>query len=203
LEGFDVSGGGESKDRLDVGGEGSDAGGGDVVAQEIGGGGGKGGLGSVDVKTVVGKGGENLVKVLEVLLGGGAEDKDVIQVYENERKGVEKGVHEALKGLGSIAEAERHEKEFKKAERGNDGGFADVGRVHGDLVVALLEVDFGENGGAMELRGKVVEVGQGVFVWGGVVVEEAIIAAGSGGAVRLGNHVEGGGPGCGGTANDT
>ena len=105
--------------------------------------------------------------------------------------------------MGGIAEAKRHKKDLKKAKRGDDGGFGDVGRVHGDLVVALSEVDFGKNGGAVELCGKVVEVGQGVFVRGGDVVQEAVVAAGAGAAIRLGNHVEWGGPGCGGTTNDS
>ena len=98
------------------------------MAEVVGGGGGKSGFGSVDVETVGGEEGENLVKVAEVLLWGGAKNEDVVKVNKNERKGVKKGIHEVLKGLGGVAEAKRHEKEFKKAERGNDGGFGDVGK---------------------------------------------------------------------------
>ena len=47
-----------------------------------------------------------------------------------------------------------------------------------------------------------MEVGQGVLVRGGDVVEEAVVAAGAGGAIGLGDHVQQGGPGRCRLAND-
>jgi hypothetical protein len=113
------------------------------------GGGGKSGFGGLDVETIGGEDGV-LVEVAEVLLWGGAKNEDVVKVNKNERKGVKKGIHEVLKGLGGVAEAKRHEKELKKGKRGDDGGFGYVGGVHWDLVVTFLEVNFGKNGGVVE-----------------------------------------------------
>jgi hypothetical protein len=44
-----------------------------------------------------------------------AENQDVTEVDENERKGTKKGIHEALECLGSILEAKGCEIEFKKS----------------------------------------------------------------------------------------
>jgi hypothetical protein len=55
-----------------------------------------------------------LLEVAEVFSAGFAEDEDVIEVYEYEGKVTEEGVLEALKDLGSIFEAKRHEVELKQ-----------------------------------------------------------------------------------------
>ncbi len=42
-----------------------------------------------------------------------AGDDDVVQVAEDEGEVLEDAVHEALEGLGCVAEAERHEEVFE------------------------------------------------------------------------------------------
>ena len=71
-----------------------------------------------------------------------------------------------------------------------------------DLVVPLDEVDLGEDATASEVGGEVVKVRDWIGVAGGALVEPAIVAAGAGGAVFLGNHVEAGAPRRVGTAAD-
>ena len=59
------------------------------------------------------------------------------------------------------------------------GGLRDVVWMHGDLLVALQEVQFGEYLHPVEVGGDVCDVGQRVVVWLRDHVETSIIAAGA------------------------
>ena len=65
------------------------------------------------------------------------------------------------------------------AEGRGDGGLRDVVWMHGDLVVALQEVQFGEYLCPVEVGGDVCNVGQRVVVWFRYHVEASIITAGA------------------------
>ena len=51
---------------------------------------------------------------------------------------MKKGVHESLKGLSSIHEAEWHEEKFEKSERGDYRRFWNVVFIHRHLIVSFL-----------------------------------------------------------------
>ena len=65
------------------------------------------------------------------------------------------------------------------AEGHGDGGLRDVVWMHGDLVVALQEVQFGEYLRPVEVGSDVCNVWQRVVVWFRYHVEASIIAAGA------------------------
>jgi len=155
------------EDGVHMGGHGSDAGGGDLVAEEGDRRLSKGALGEVDEEAVVSEEVEELSEVGEVLLEVGAGHQDVVEINKEEGKVLEDVVHEALEGLCRIAEAKGHGEVFVKSEGSNDGGFRNVRGVDGNLVVAFDEVQLGEDGGPVEARGKVLEVRERIAVRSG------------------------------------
>jgi hypothetical protein len=78
--------------------------------------------------------------MLKVFLLVFAENENVIKVNENKRAGTENSIHEALKRLGCIFEAERHEFEFKKSKRSNYCRFRDILSIHWNLIIALFQI---------------------------------------------------------------
>ena len=96
------------EDGVHMTGEGFEAGGEDGMTEEVHGGLGKGALGGVDMETIGGQDGEHLAEMPQVVGMTGGGDEDIIQIDENKGKVAEKAVHEALEGLGGIAESKRH-----------------------------------------------------------------------------------------------
>jgi len=139
-----------------------------------------------------------------VEVGGkvGAGHEDVVQIDENERKVPEKMIHEALKGLCRVFQAERHGEELEEPKRRDDSRFGNILRSDGNLVIAFHKVELGEDVAAMETGGKILEVGQGVAVMNGGQVEAAEITAWPPGAVGFGHKVKRRRPGTVGAAND-
>ena len=107
-----------------------------------------------------------------------------------------------MESLSSIAEAKRHFCEFKKTERGDYCSFGDIGGGDRNLVIALHQVQFGENRGAMETGGEVMEIGKRIAVRNGLKVKAAVVAARPPGAVRLGYEMERRSPRAAGATND-
>jgi hypothetical protein len=105
----------------------------------------KGTLSRVDAEATGGQHIKDLAEVEEMLLPGGAENEEIIKIDKKERKGTEKGVHEALECLGSIFKAKGHEVEFKETKRSDYCGFWNVVFMHGDLIITLFQIKFGEN----------------------------------------------------------
>ena len=128
--------------------------------------------------------------------------QNVVQVDENKRKIAENVIHEPLKCLGSVAETEWHLGELKKPERSDNGGFRDIRGSDRNLVVTLHQVQFGENCGAMETGGQVVEVGERIAVGDGLEVKAAVVAARPPGAIGLGHKMERRSPRAAGATND-
>ena len=73
----------------------------------------------------------------EMLLSGLAGDENVIQVDENKTILAEKAIHEPLKSLGYICQAERHGHILEKSERCNFSRLRDVCLSYRDLVIAF------------------------------------------------------------------
>jgi hypothetical protein len=53
-------------------------------------------------------------------------------------------VHEALKRLGCVAQAEGYEKELEEAKRSGDGGLLDIAGINRNLVVCSNQINLGE-----------------------------------------------------------
>ena len=94
-------------------------------------------FGRVNVQAVGCKSGENSLQMADMLGTAVAENQNVIQIDENERKRSEKTVHEPLESLTGIGKAERHEKKFKQSKGSRDCGLLDVFWRHRDLVIPL------------------------------------------------------------------
>ena len=92
-----------------------------------------------------------------------AENQDV-QVYEDAVDPFQNGVHQPLKSLSCILEAEGYSEKFKQAKRCDDSRLADVAFGYRNLVVASLQVHLGEDGAARKARGEVLDVGYRVSV---------------------------------------
>jgi hypothetical protein len=93
-------------------------------------------------------------EVLDVFLGGAAEDKDIVYIGETEIQVFEDLIHETMEGLVGVSQAKGHKREFKKPKICNKSCLLDVVRVDGNLVVGPDEVDFGKGSAA----GKAVRV---------------------------------------------
>ena len=139
---------------------------------------------------------EDDLEVLEVLLPLVGEHEDVVHVTHAEGQVTEDVIHEALKGGPSIFEAEAGVVECVRPERHNDGRLWYVLGMHWDLKVALHQ--FAEDGGPVEERGNISDVGQWIVVGLGDVIEVPVITAGPDGAVLLNHYMLGRGPRAGG-----
>ena len=97
------------------------------------------------------------MQVVPVFFGGRGEDEDVINIGDAEAEITEDGVYHPLKGGTSVAKAKTGVVESVGAEGRGDGGLRDVVWMHGDLVVALQEVQFGEYLHPVEVGGDVCD----------------------------------------------
>ena len=131
-----------------------------------------------------------ILEVLEVLLPRVGEHEDVVHVTHAEGQVTEDVIHEALKGGPSIFEAKAGVVECVR----NDGRLWYVLGMHWDLKVALHQVQFAEDGGPVQERGNISDVGQWIVVGLGDVIEAPVITAGPDGAVLLNHYMQGRGP---------
>ena len=92
-------------------------------------------FGRVNVQAVGCKSGENSLQMAEMLSSAVAENQNVIQIDENERKRSEKTVQDCLTG---ISKAERHEKKFKQSKGSYDRRFGNVSFIHWNLIVPFF-----------------------------------------------------------------
>ena len=99
-----------------------------------------------------------------MLLLSGGHHQDVVNVDINPLQATGDEIHETLKGLGRVAEAERHPCEFEEAERGDDGSERNCSIRQGDLMEGTHQVNFAEDCGTMQVTGEVLDVWQWVFV---------------------------------------
>lgn len=148
-------------------------------------------LAGINDNAVIGESLEKGTEVLEVLFRGFASNEDVVDVGVAKREASCNLVHEALKTLRSIPKSKRHTGVLKQAEGRCYGGFRNVGRLHGDLMVSFHEVDLGEHRGAIQVGSKVLDVRYWVAVGNCDTVEGSIITAGPPVARdRFGHHME-------------
>ena len=132
---------------------------------------------------------EHLAQVLKVSRRIQADNEQIVQVHETEQQATKDLVHETLKRLRCVAEAERHADELEEAEGSDDSGLRDVVRVYGDLVVSPNEVDLGENRASRDLCYEVLDVGNGVAVRDSSCIQGAVVATRSPDTRWLAYHV--------------
>lgn len=82
---------------------------------------------------------EKLAQVLLALLFRGTRHQNVTEISVAEVVAAKYTVNETLKGQGSVLQAERHPGDFVEAERGGDGHFRDVRRLHGYFKLDLYK----------------------------------------------------------------
>ena len=119
------------------------------------------------------------MQVASVFFGSRGEDKDVVDIGDAEGEIAKDGVYHPLKGGTSVVKAKIGVVEGVGAEGRGDGGLRDVVWMHGDLVVAVQEVQFGEYLCPVEVGGDVCDVGKREVVWFRYHVGASIITAGA------------------------
>ena len=72
------------------------------------------------------------------------EKTSILSSRQKKRKFAKDPVHHPLEGLGSVFEAKREAKKFKKAKGSDDGGLGNISRPHWNPEITLLEIKFGE-----------------------------------------------------------
>ena len=189
-------------DSFDMRGQGGDSRGRDGVTEKRESRLGKNTFGQVDQKTVGFENVKNGGEMGKVRGKIGTGHQNVVEIDKHKGKTTEEMIHEPLESLSSIAEAKRHFGEFKKTERSDNGSFGNIGGGDRNLVITLHQVQFGENRGAMETGGEVMEIGKRIAVRNGLKVKAAVVAARPPGAVRLGYEMERRSPRAAGATND-
>lgn len=71
-------------------------------------------------------------------------------------------VHEVLKRLGGVAQADGHEGELEKADWSGDGCLPCIVRMDCGMVVGSHQVDHGEDGTPEKLVGVIIDMTDGV-----------------------------------------
>ena len=106
------------------------------------------------------------------------------------------------KVLPALRSPKGHVQPLESAKRRDNTGLGNVRLVHRDLVIALHEVQLGEDGATGQAASEVVDVWNRIPVRHSGIVERPVVAAGSPGAVGLRDHVQRAGPGGSGAPDD-
>jgi hypothetical protein len=130
----------------------------------------------------------------KMLLTCWTENEEIIKVYKEEGKRAEEGIHEALESLGGIFETEWHEIELEEAKGGYYCRFWNVVFLHGNLIIALFQIQLRENSCTMKMSRKVFKIGQRVFIRHRNGIKTTIIPARPPCPIRLRDHVQWGSP---------
>jgi hypothetical protein len=98
------------------------------------------------------------------------------QVGEAEVQSPQNVVHEVLKRLRGVAQAEEHEGEHEDAKGSGDGGFLYIAGMRGNLVVCPLQTDLWEEATTRELMGVIMYVMDGKEVGNNSGVQRSIVS---------------------------
>ena len=135
-----------------------------------------------------------------VLIGAG--NQNVIQIDKDALQATQNAIHQALKRLGRVLEAEWHPQELEEAEWSDDRRLLDVLRRHGDLVISPYQVQHRKESGTEGHGGKGVDVGKGIAIVSSGDVELPIITTRTPTTMCLGHHMKRGCPRSVGGPND-
>ena len=106
-----------------------------------------------------------------------AGHQDVIHIYKHEIQTLADGVHEALKRLSCILEAEWHPEKFVEPKRCDDRSLGHILSSNWDLVVATHKVDLRKDPYTLKVSREILNVGDGVAVRHGGLIEASVISA--------------------------
>ncbi len=98
-------------------------------------------------------------------------------------------IYGSLEGLSIIPQVEAHEQAFKQSKGGYHGSFGDVGGGDRYLMITFNNVDFAEDGAAVQVVDQVLDVWEGVPVRGCDCVEAMVVATWLPEAILFGHHV--------------
>jgi hypothetical protein len=112
-----------------------------------------------------------------------------VLVGEAEFESSQNAVHKALKRLCGIAQVQRHEGEFEKAEWIVNGRLLYIIRMDGDMIVRSRQVDLGDNVTPVNLVGEIVNMTDWIEVRDYPGIECSAIAARAPTVVFLGYDV--------------
>ena len=130
--------------------------------------------------------GEDFGKVDNVLFQGVGKNHNVVHVRHCVVLNVGKeGVHGALEGGGGVTQTKRHDKKFKTAMLGLEGGALAMLGVDTNLMEALGKVHLSEVAGLCHRVEHLVDLGDRTEGGNGDAVEAAVVDAEAEGAVLL------------------
>lgn len=138
----------------------------------------------------------------EVLCMTLAGHQDVVDVDKGEREYLQDAVHQPLECLSCISQFERHPQELPDPKGIGDCHLLYVIRMHGNLAVALYEINIRKKRISWPARIEIQDVQYGIPVQDRGQVEVVVVTAGPPLTISLGCHVEQGDPLAGGWAND-
>ena len=147
----------------------------------------EGALGALEVELVGAERVEDEADVLQVLGPRKAIDQDILKEDKHEppKERLQDVVHECLEHSRRVGETKRHDEELEVAVVGAECRLLRVGQVHAHLVIAGMQVQLGEEHGAMQLIEELVDQRDQELVLGGLVIERAVVDAEAPGAVCL------------------
>ena len=90
---------------------------------------------------------------------------------------LERIIHELLEHSRAVAKTEEYDSRFKKSLVGDEGCLPLVAIFDVDVVISLVNVEFGEVVSIFQLVHKVEDEGKGVCIMGGAFVEVVIVLA--------------------------
>jgi ribosomal protein S14 len=99
-------------------------------------------------------------------------------------------VYKTLKSLGSVSQAEGHERKFKKTERCGNCTFLNVIRINRNLMISPHEINFRKECATGKVMGVIMYVWKWVSVGDGANVQGSIISTGPPTAVLLRHEME-------------
>jgi hypothetical protein len=136
-------------------------------------------LGCFAIELVFAEESKDLVQVFLVVGIVLAVYEDIVNVHDDAfvEEGAEDVLDQGLEGGRSVGKAEWHDLVLEVAVTGAERGLLDVVFMDPDLVVARTEIDLGEDLGAMELVGEVINEGDGEPVLDGDGIQGTIINA--------------------------
>ena len=105
--------------------------------------------------------------------------------------------------MGSVTKAKWHEEELVEAKRSDYSSFGNIRRMNWDLMIALHQIQLGEDSGTMEAGRVVLEIGKGIAVRNSGDVKAVINATRQPGTIWFGDKMERRGPGTVGMTNNT
>ena len=138
---------------------------------------GKNAFGEINMEAIVTEDVEEGTKMLKMRREIRTGNKNIIKINKHKGEVTQDIVHETLESLSRIFQTKRHGEKFIEAERRDDSRFGDIGGGDRNLMITFSEIQFREDGGTMEARGKILEIGKRVSVMNCLEGKVAIIAA--------------------------